>query len=301
MRIKPTGTILETQLFWDWQPLAIDIYPSGVAVRVSSGTASGGNLVFDPLTTWTELISHLSRTEKKADETMADAEAAEAPVPAVDATAQAPRNLTLVGRDVVTLLLHAPLIFSGAACESDIYGLRLLPTLVREAAAFSIVRPSDADAARHAVEVFATFFADKAQSEGFTQLAVPHILGDIEAQIGTDNFRSAILGVPNDQWAAGARPTAPNLVERKLNLATVVLLATELRCYPRSISLDPIALVNFRRSRANLWALHEPIGALDGILAPACMPEEVKRKIQACIAPPAESEVATLPNKRGKP
>ena len=260
------------------QPLAIDIYPSGVAVRVRSGVSCDGNLVSDPTGNWAELVDNLSREKKPSDDQpMRDADAP------VDAAAKPTYDLTLVGRDVLTLLLHAPLIFAGAARESDIFGLRFLPTHVRMAAALSIVRPSDADAARQATEAFALFFGDKAQSHAFAQCAVPRILTDIEAQIGTDNFRSAVLGVPNDQWKTGSRPTGANLVERKLNLATVVLLATELRCYPRSISLDPIALVNFNRSRAHLWAMREPIGALDGLMSTS-MVEEAERKLQVCVA-----------------
>ncbi len=261
------------------QPLAIDIYPSGVAVRVRSGASCGGNLVSDPTATWAELIAHLSREKKPLsdDQPMRDADAP------VDAAAKPTYDLTLVGRDVLTLLLHAPLIFAGAARASDIFGLRFLPKHVRVAAALSIVRPSDADAARQATEAFALFFGDKAQSHAFAQCAVPRILTDIEAQIGTDNFRSAILGVPNDLWKTGSRPTGANLVERNLNLAAVVLLATELRCYPRSISLDPIALVNFNRSRAHLWATREPIGALDDLMSTS-MVEEAERKLHICVA-----------------
>eukprot|EP00966_Prymnesium_polylepis_P005356 123328-Prymnesium_polylepis.1 len=49
-----------------------------------------------------------------------------------------------------------------------------------------------------------------------------------------------------------------------MNLATLLLLATELRSYPRSISLDPVVLVRFRRAREELWSSQEPLGALDG-------------------------------------
>eukprot|EP00966_Prymnesium_polylepis_P137613 3180261-Prymnesium_polylepis.1 len=47
-------------------PLAIDIYPSGVPVRVSQGAAVSGNLVMDPLPTWTDFVAHLSKKERSA-------------------------------------------------------------------------------------------------------------------------------------------------------------------------------------------------------------------------------------------
>lgn len=171
--------------------------------------------------------------------------------------------MTQVGRDVLTLLLHAPAIFSGVAGQAaDVLGLALLPAPLREAASLSILQPTDAVAAQHAVEAFGAFWANKEQSAAFAQVATPHILADIEHQIGTDNFRSAILSVANNAWVRGERPTGPNLVANQLNLSTLLLLATELRTYPRSIALDPIVLVRFRRARDALWS---PTGALGRI------------------------------------
>ena len=71
------------------------------------------------------------------------------------------------------------------------------------------------------------------------------------------------------------------MIRARPNLGTMMLLATELRSYPRSISLDAVVLVRFRRAREALWAACEPAGALDGIMA--CSAEEVARRLQACV------------------
>lgn len=219
-------------------PLAIDIYPAGPPVYVRSGVAVSGNLVLPPQQTWAEFAKSMVRISSNKRK--------------LEAEVTKPRyTLTRVGVDVLTLLLHAPLIFSGGASDADILGLRHLPSCVRIAAAKSIIQTDSSMATQDAVEEFRVFLEDLESSSEFRALAIPAVRDDIENMVGTDNLRACVFSITNAQWKDGARPEEGqfDLVQRNLNLTTIVMLATELRGYPRSLALNPVALVRFNNAR----------------------------------------------------